>query len=164
MSELTDKDPYEFARKALDGSCKHIVKQCENAVMRAMVLSGLPCDPSYEDVAKEIVRALDNMKEERGNKGEEEIYREWEKTLKRYCPYCGGVLTDGGRINLSRVKQTIEKDNEVECKLEINTDALQICPNCGKKTLVLYPARGNQPSKLFCLGCGGYWVGRENEN
>jgi hypothetical protein len=25
----------------------------------------LPCDPSYEDVAKEIVRALDNMKEEK---------------------------------------------------------------------------------------------------
>lgn len=46
---------------------------------------------------------------------------------------------------------------------EINTDALQICPACGKKTLVLYTARGNQPSKLFCLGCGEFWVGVQNE-
>ena len=156
---MVDKDTYKLTRKTLDENCKHIVKQCKNEVMRAMMLSGLPCDPSYEDVAKEIVRALDKMKEERGNKGEEEIYREWEKTLKRYCPYCGGFLTEGGRINLSMVKQTIEKDNEVEREVEINTDALQICPNCGKKTLVLYPARGNQPSKLFCLGCGGVWWG-----
>lgn len=41
---------------------------------------------------------------------------------------------------------------------EINTGALQICPACGKKNLVLY-AVVNQPSKLFCLGCGRYWEG-----
>lgn len=64
---------------------------------------------------------------------------------------------EGGRANL------IGKDNEVQGEVEINTDALKICPACGKKSLVLYTAI-NQPSKLFCLGCGEYWMGVQNEN
>ena len=59
-------------------------------------------------------------------------------------------------------KKGLDGLTKEEEEVEINTDALQICPTCGKRNLVLYTAI-NQPSKLFCLGCGKYWVEVQNE-
>lgn len=89
-----------------------------------------------------VQKAQDKIGEMLYNLNLKEVEREENKERNIYVP--SKVTGDRSRVET------------------INRDALQICPYCGEKNLVLYTMI-NQPSKLFCLNCGTYWMEIRNE-
>ena len=96
-----------------------------------------------------------------GNMKMNEGITEKEEELKKQ-----DELKRTGMGSLDRYKEFAKlkaQKKKEEKKMQLNQEAIQICPACETRSLVVWYSSGYEHTKLFCLDCGRFWLEAEAE-